>query len=247
MEAYEDCQGVTFAGVGLDSLIAAWQAFEKSRTTAKGTDPKFLTLLNGAIKAQKSGHELHLTTEQVIDLVGHLELPLDSWISLQVFNCHLENWIRPLSPPSRGVSFHFLDFEMDRTRDYSIGLSFDDKGEIVFGPQMNTDGIEDLSKRVFFLGVAITEKLETWRVAGKGGKLAFIELCAMRRLFFFEEVPTKLQEMQHPQLLTLTKLLRASKKKEGADRETQAKESTRFTSFQWSVKTRNSRRERIVP
>jgi hypothetical protein len=150
---------------------------------------------------------------------------------------------------------------MDRTIDYSIGLSFDDQGEIVFGSQVNADEVQDLAKQVFFLGVAITEKLETWKAAGEGGKLACIELCAMRRLLFFNEVPTKLQVMQLPQLLTLTKLLRASKKKESVDLTAEdisiilvalgqmvkpkPEKVPRCTSFQWSVKASTSCRKRI--
>jgi hypothetical protein len=215
MKAYDDCEGVTFAGVGLDALIAAWQAFEVSRTTAKENDPIFHALLNEAIKTQENGHELYLSTDQVGIWVEHIGLILTPSFALEAFNYYLDTWIHPHSPTSGGVPYHLLDFDMDGTRDYSIGLSFDDNGEIVFDPQMKWDGIVDLAKRVFFFMIATTEKLEAWKAASKGGKLAFTEICAIRRLFFFFEVPTKLQEMQHPQLLTLTKLQRASNKKKG--------------------------------
>jgi hypothetical protein len=83
--------------MGLDSLIAALEAFEKSRTIGKETNRKLLPLLKEAIEAQKYGHELRLATDQVIDLVGRLGLPLDWWTALEVFNCHLDTWIEPLS------------------------------------------------------------------------------------------------------------------------------------------------------
>jgi hypothetical protein len=178
MKAYDDCEAVTFAGVGLDALIAAWQAFEVSRTTAKENDPRFHALLNEAIKTQENGHELYLSTDQVGIWVEHLGLILTPSFALETFNYYLDTWIHPHSPTSGGVPYHLLDFDMDGTRDYSIGLSFDDNGEIVFDPQMKWDGIVDLAKRVFFFMIATTEKLEAWKAASKGGKLAFTEIYA---------------------------------------------------------------------
>ena len=214
-EAHEDCQGATFSGVGLDALIAAWEAFERSKMTAKRVCQEFLALLNEAIEAQENRQELHLTKDQVSLWFEHLEL--SGVPGSEAFTYHLDDWIHPLSPPSGGALNHPLDFEMDRTRDYSIGLSFNDNGKIIFDPEIGPDGIENLAKRVFFFMVATTEKLETWKAAGKGGKLAVPELCTILMLSIFSSTPNKLEELQRAQLLTFGKLQRGLNKNKGVD------------------------------
>jgi hypothetical protein len=214
-EAHEDCQGATFSSVGVDALIAAWEAFQGSRMPAKEGCQGFLALLDEAIKAQENGHELHLTKAQVGIWFEHLEISMAP--SIDALICKLNIWIHPLSSTSGGVSYHPLDFEMDRTKDYSIGLLFDDSGKIVLGPQMDLDGIDGLAKRLFFFMVATMEKLEAWKAARKGGKLAFPEAGTIRVLSSFSNTPNKLSELQYPQLLTFNKLQKALKKNKGVN------------------------------
>jgi hypothetical protein len=214
-EAHEDCQGATFSSVGVDALIAAWKAFQGSRIQAKEGRQEFFALLDEATKAQENGHELHLTKAHVGIWFEHLEISLATNIDTLIYK--LYTWIHPLSPTSGGVSYHPLDFEMDRTKDYSIGLSFDDSGKIVLGPQMDLDGIDGLAKRLFFFMVATTDKLEAWKAAGKGGKLAFPEVCTIQVLSGFSNTPNKLRELQPPQHLTFSKLQKALKKNKGVD------------------------------
>jgi hypothetical protein len=215
-EAHEDCQGATFSSVGVDALIAAWEALQESRMPAKEGSQEFLALLDEAIKAQENDHELHLTKAQVGIWFEHLEISMAPSIDALIYK--LNTWIHhPLSPKSGAVSYHPLDFEMDRTKDYSIGLLFDGSGKIVPGPQMDLDGIDGLAKRLFFFMVATTEKLEAWKAARKGGKLAFPEVCTMRVLSSFSNTPNKLRELQHPQLLTFNKLEKALNKNRGVD------------------------------